>query len=96
MLKSNELLCSAFVSHKAKDCNPKFQLEIYYKERLCPVTSVRHFFIKTQISLQIFELPEIYSQFWCCMLDVIKQIMITRSGLFVKQDKNNINLTLSR
>ena len=61
MLRSTTLLCLAFVKRETEDCDPKFQLEMEYGKRLGSVTGVRDFFIRTPISLQIFELPEILS-----------------------------------
>ena len=45
MLGNIRLLCSAFINHETEDCNPKFQLEMEYGERLGSVTGVRHFII---------------------------------------------------
>ena len=59
MLRSIKLLCSTFVNRETTDCNPKFQLEMEYGERLGSLTVVRLFCIRTPISLQIFEIPEI-------------------------------------
>ena len=53
------LLCSAFVNPETEDCYPKFLLKIEYGDRLGSVTGVRHFCVRTHISLQIFERPEI-------------------------------------
>ena len=46
-----KLLSSASINYETVDCNPKFQLEMGYGERLGVVTGVRHFFIGTHISL---------------------------------------------
>ena len=55
-------------------------LEMEYEERLGSVTRCSTFLhhIRTHILLQIFELSEILSKSLCCMLDMIKQIMIVR------------------
>ena len=71
MSRSIKLLCSVFVNCETEDCNRKFLLEMEYGEKLGYVTGVRRFCIRTYISLQIFGLPEIKSESWCCMLDMI-------------------------
>ena len=50
-------------------------LEMEYGERLGSVTRCSTFLyhIRTHILLQIFELPEILSKSWCCMLDMINE-----------------------
>ena len=57
-------------------------LEMEYGERLGSVTRCSTFLhhIRTHILLQIFDLPEILSKSWCCMLDMTEQIMC--EGLF--------------
>ena len=54
--RSIKIACSAFVNREIEDCNPTFQLEMEYRERLGSVTGVRHSALG--LTFHFFELPE--------------------------------------